>query len=121
MSSLAEGLDLLARGPSRIDRRTALKVWDERGPLSGLITAVTRRQLAADPEFAELTNRVPDTGEGRATVRYAADAGIPIQTLNAGLQQRLSSQVLLDDATDIGRVQAQQRRGFGGHAPDRRK
>jgi 6-phosphogluconate dehydrogenase len=118
MSAMAEGLDHLAYGPAKIDRRTALKVWDERGPLSSLITAITRRQLDGDPTFRKygaLTNEVPDTGEGRATLRYATESEIPTQVLNAGLQQRFYSQALLNDRTDLGRVQAQQRRGFGGH------
>jgi len=68
--------------------------------------------LFQQPELAEFSGRVSDSGEGRWTINAAIDEGTPAPVLSAALYQRFASRGEDDFAR---KVLSAMRFQFGGH------
>jgi 6-phosphogluconate dehydrogenase len=68
--------------------------------------------LREDPELAQFSGNVSDSGEGRWTVMAAVDEGVPAHTITAALYERFSSR---GNADFSDRVLSAMRKQFGGH------
>lgn len=135
MAAYAEGLNLLrhanlgshTQGPE-VDtmplREPALyaydfkvadiaEVWRRGSVISSWLLDLTATALLRDPELASFTGHVPDSGEGRWTLRAAVDLAVPAPVLSAALHQRFASRGQADFAN---RLLSAARRQFGGHA-----
>jgi 6-phosphogluconate dehydrogenase len=113
MQAFAEGLALLDEYPIYdIDLAGVTEVWRRGSVVSSWLLDLTAEALAADPELAEFTGSVPDSGEGRWTVDAAVESAVPVPVLAASLWARFSSR----GGGDFGnRALSAMRKGFGGH------
>jgi len=73
---------------------------------------LTAIALLKQPDLAQFSGRVSDSGEGRWTITAAIDEGAPTPVLSAALYQRFTSRGEDDFAT---KVLSGMRLEFGGH------
>ena len=134
MAAYAEGLNILRGGnvglqnhevdaettPLRdpqyysyeIDTTEVAEVWRRGSVVASWLLDLTAEALVEDPELAQFSGRVSDSGEGRWTSLAAIDEGIPAPVLTAALYSRFSSR----GQADFGdKVLSAMRKQFGGH------
>ena len=95
-----------------LDIAAVAEVWRRGSVVASWLLDLTAAALGRDPELAEFSGRVSDSGEGRWTVLAAVDEGVPAHVLTAALYERFSSQ---GEADFADRVLSAMRREFGGH------
>ena len=95
-----------------LDVAAVAEVWRRGSVVASWLLDLTAAALGRDPELAEFSGRVSDSGEGRWTVLAAVDEGVPAHVLTAALYERFSSQ---GEADFADRVLSAMRREFGGH------
>ena len=69
--------------------------------------------LAEDPDLAEYTGFVQDSGEGRWTILAAIEEAVPAEVLSASLYARFRSR---QEHTFAEKMLSAMRKQFGGHA-----
>ena len=113
MQAMAEGLDLLRRGPfSGMPLPEVTEAWRRGSVVSSWLLDLTAQALAADPELAEYGGVVSDSGEGRWTVDAAVEHAVPAPVLAAALFARFRSRGVENFAD---KALSAMRKGFGGH------
>jgi len=135
MAAYAEGLNILhnanigGQAESTADAETApvqdaeayrydfdladiAELWRRGSVIGSWLLDLTSRALFRDPELADFSGRVSDSGEGRWTVQAAIEEGVPAPVLSAALFARFSSRSNADYAN---RVLSAMRHEFGGH------
>ncbi len=134
MAAYAEGLNILAHAdcgkyPRPADAETAplehpehyqyefnladiAEVWRRGSVISSWLLDLTAQALHRDPDLADFSGRVSDSGEGRWTVQAAVEEGVPAHVLTAALYERFASR---GEAEFAGRVLSAMRKEFGGH------
>jgi 6-phosphogluconate dehydrogenase len=135
MAAYAEGLNILhnanigGQAESAADAETApvqdaeayrydfdladiAELWRRGSVIGSWLLDLTSRALFRDPELADFSGRVSDSGEGRWTVQAAIEEGVPAPVLSAALFARFSSRSNADYAN---RVLSAMRHEFGGH------
>jgi 6-phosphogluconate dehydrogenase len=95
-----------------LDVAAVAEVWRRGSVVASWLLDLTAAALGRDPELAEFSGRVSDSGEGRWTVLAAVDEGVPAHVLTAALYERFSSQ---GEADFADRALSAMRREFGGH------
>lgn len=120
MQAMAEGLDLLRRGPfPAMPLPEVTEAWRRGSVVSSWLLDLTAQALAADPALAEYGGVVSDSGEGRWTVDAAVEHAVPTPVLAAALFARFRSRGVENFAD---KALSAMRKGFGGHlepkAPD---
>jgi 6-phosphogluconate dehydrogenase len=95
-----------------VDLAEVAEVWRRGSVVSSWLLDLTADALAEDPDLAEFSGRVSDSGEGRWTVLAAIDEGVPAHVLSAALFERFSSR---GEADDADRLLSAMRKQFGGH------
>ncbi|MFL1462215.1 phosphogluconate dehydrogenase (NAD(+)-dependent, decarboxylating) [Roseococcus sp. DSY-14] len=120
MQAVAEGLDLLRRGPfPAMPLPEVTEAWRRGSVVSSWLLDLTAQALAADPELKEYGGVVSDSGEGRWTVDAAVEHAVPAPVLAAALFARFRSRGVENFAD---KALSAMRKGFGGHlepkAPD---
>jgi 6-phosphogluconate dehydrogenase len=96
-----------------IDTAAVAEVWRRGSVISSWLLDLTAIALNEDPELAEFSGRVSDSGEGRWTVAAAVDEGVPAHVLTAALFERFSSR----GEADYGdKLLSAMRKQFGGHS-----
>jgi len=95
-----------------IDTAAVAEVWRRGSVISSWLLDLTAIALNEDPELAEFSGRVSDSGEGRWTVAAAVDEGVPAHVLTAALFERFSSR---GEADYADRILSAMRKQFGGH------
>jgi len=95
-----------------LDIAAVAEVWRRGSVVASWLLDLTAAALGRDPELAEFSGRVSDSGEGRWTALAAVDEGVPAHVLTAALYERFSSQ---GEADFADRVLSAMRREFGGH------
>jgi 6-phosphogluconate dehydrogenase len=121
MQALAEGFDVL-RGANnetvpedhrfQINTRDVAEVWRRGSVLSSWLLDLTANALTADPELAQFTGSVEDSGEGRWTVQAAIDERVPAEVISASLYTRFRSR---QEHTFAEKILSAMRFQFGGH------
>ena len=71
-----------------------------------------RGRAAREPELADFTGRVSDSGEGRWTLKAAIDESVPAPILASAIGERFASR---GEAEFADRVLSAMRFEFGGH------
>ena len=88
------------------------ELWRRGSVVSSWLLDLTAGALARQPELANFSGRVSDSGEGRWTVLAAIEAGVPAPVLSAALYQRFASRGEDDFAN---KLLSALRFEFGGH------
>ena len=73
---------------------------------------LTAQALLQDPDLAEFSGRVSDSGEGRWTIKAAIDEAVPAPVLSTALYERFSSR---GEADYADKLLSAMRFEFGGH------
>jgi 6-phosphogluconate dehydrogenase len=113
MQAYSEGYELLAASGEVTDVPAVLKAWTRGTVVRSWLLDLLVAALDADPELAELSGYVNDSGEGRWTVEEAINHSVPAPVISAALFARFSSRQ--DDSPAMKAVAAL-RNQFGGHA-----
>jgi 6-phosphogluconate dehydrogenase len=110
MQAMAEGLDLLRRAPAPYDfaLEDVTEAWRRGSVVASWLLDLTAQALAADPELADYSGHVGDSGEGRWTVDTAVENGVLAASLFARFRSR-GEENFADKALSA------MRKGFGGH------
>ena len=96
-----------------INTAEVAEVWRRGSVIASWLLDLTAIALHADPDVAEFSGRVSDSGEGRWTVMAAVDEGVPAHVLTAALYERFSSR---GEADFADKVLSAMRKQFGGHS-----
>ena len=95
-----------------IDTSEVAEVWRRGSVIASWLLDLTAIALKRDPELANFTGRVSDSGEGRWTAIAAIDEGVPAYILTNSLFERFESRGEGDYA---GKIMSAMRMEFGGH------
>jgi 6-phosphogluconate dehydrogenase len=121
MQAMAEGFDIMRHAASDrlpaehrldIDVAEVAEVWRRGSVVTSWLLDLTAEALAKDPELAEFSGHVDDSGEGRWTVQAAIEEAVPAEVLTSALYTRFRSR---QDHTFAEKVLSAMRKGFGGH------
>jgi 6-phosphogluconate dehydrogenase len=99
-----------------IDVAEVAEVWRRGSVVASWLLDLTAAATLEDPQLAEFSGRVSDSGEGRWTVLAAVDEGVPVHVLSASLYDRFESR---GEADYANRLLSAMRKQFGGHAEKR--
>ena len=88
------------------------EVWRRGSVISSWLLDLTANALHADPQLANFSGHVSDSGEGRWTIQAAIDEAVPAPVLTAALYARFSSR---GEADFQNRLLSAMRFQFGGH------
>ena len=122
MQAMAEGFDIMRNAASErlpaehrldIDVGEVAEVWRRGSVVTSWLLDLTAVALAKDPDLAEFSGHVDDSGEGRWTVQAAIEEAVPAEVLTSALYTRFRSR---QDHTFAEKVLSAMRKGFGGHA-----
>ena len=89
------------------------EVWRRGSVVASWLLDLTAIALFEQPDLADFSGRVSDSGEGRWTIMAAIDESTPTPVLSAALYERFSSRGEADFANKLLSAMRQQ---FGGHA-----
>lgn len=95
-----------------LDLPAIAELWRRGSVISSWLLDLTATALAADPALAAFEGRVPDSGEGRWTLKAAIDTATPVPVLSAALYSRFASR---GEAELAGKLLSAMRWQFGGH------
>jgi 6-phosphogluconate dehydrogenase len=88
------------------------EVWRRGSVIASWLLDLTAAAFAHDPELAQFSGRVSDSGEGRWTLDAAIDEAVPAYVLATALFERFSSRGQADFQDQL---LSAMRFGFGGH------
>ncbi len=88
------------------------EVWRRGSVVASWLLDLTASALAKDPQLAEFSGRVSDSGEGRWTIKAAIDEAVPAPVLTTALFERFNSR---GNADFQNRLLSAMRYEFGGH------
>lgn len=134
MAAIAEGLNVLKHaniglGEHAVDAETTplrdpkyyrydldlaavTEVWRRGSVITSWLLDLTAQALLENPDLAQFSGRVSDSGEGRWTIQAAVEEGVPAHVLTASLYSRFDSR---GNAEFQNKVLSAMRYGFGGH------
>src|SRR5258707_15437726 len=121
MQAYAEGFDIFHSANSqdlpaehRYDLNVAdiAEVWRRGSVVSSWLLDLTAMALVEDPELAEYSGFVQDSGEGRWTIMAAIEEAVPAEVLSAALYTRFRSR---QEHTFAEKILSAMRQKFGGH------
>jgi 6-phosphogluconate dehydrogenase len=95
-----------------LDATEIAEVWRRGSVVASWLLDLTAIALLEDPQLAEFSGRVSDSGEGRWTVQAAVETGVPAHVLTASLYERFSSR---GEADFADKILSAMRKQFGGH------
>ncbi|GII98821.1 6-phosphogluconate dehydrogenase (decarboxylating) [Sediminihabitans luteus] len=113
MQAYAEGYELLAAKDVVTDVTGTMKAWTRGTVVRSWLLELLVRALEDDPELAEISDWVEDSGEGRWTVDEAIESAVPVPVISAALFARFASR---QGASPAMKAVAALRQQFGGHA-----
>lgn len=127
MQAYAEGFDIFRNANSkelpediRYDLNLAdiAEVWRRGSVVSSWLLDLTAIALVEDPELANYSGFVQDSGEGRWTIQAAIEEAVPAEVLTAALYTRFRSR---QEHTFAEKILSAMRQKFGGHLEPRAK
>ena len=127
MQAYAEGFDIFHNANSsdlpaehRYDLNVAdiAEVWRRGSVVSSWLLDLTAMALLEDPQLANYSGFVQDSGEGRWTIQAAIEEAVPAEVLTAALYMRFRSR---QEHTFAEKILSAMRQKFGGHLEPRAK
>jgi 6-phosphogluconate dehydrogenase len=127
MQAFAEGFDIMrhagddtlpANQRYALDLADIAELWRRGSVVSSWLLDLTAIALADDPDLAEYTGFVQDSGEGRWTILAAIEEAVPADVLSASLYTRFRSR---QEHTFAEKVLSAMRKQFGGHVEPTRR
>jgi 6-phosphogluconate dehydrogenase len=112
MAAYAEGFNVLRHAQYPLNLGDVAEVWRRGSVVSSWLLDLSARALAREPDLAEFSGSVSDSGEGRWTLQTAIAAGVPVPVLSAALFERFTSRGEGDFAA---KLLSALRFEFGGH------
>ncbi|ADV68016.1 phosphogluconate dehydrogenase (NAD(+)-dependent, decarboxylating) [Deinococcus maricopensis] len=114
MQAYAEGFELMqAKQEFGLDLAQIAELWRHGSVVRSWLLDLTAEALKQDVTFAELSDYVADSGEGRWTIIDSIEQGVPTPVITLSTQMRFRSQ---QDVSYAGQMLSAMRRAFGGHA-----
>jgi len=122
MQSLAEGFDVMANAPYKLDLLKAAKGFQKGSLVSGFMLDRVVEVLEDDPKLEKIDGVIGSaTGETVWTIEQAKEEGVPVEIIERSLEYRKRSQT---DPTIQNSVTAKlvsgMRNAFGGHSIKRK-
>ena len=121
MQAYAEGFDILRNAASEqlpadqryeFDLGEIAEVWRHGSVVGSWLLDLTATALVEDPQLAQFSGVVQDSGEGRWTIETAISEAVPVDVLASALFARFRSR---KDHTFAEKVLSAMRHKFGGH------
>jgi len=94
------------------DIKQVAEVWRRGSVVASWLLDLTAAALTADPDLAQFSGHVSDSGEGRWTAMAAIDEGVPAPVISSALFSRFESRGNADYAD---KLLSAMRKQFGGH------
>ncbi len=117
MQAYAEGFSILAhKEPFGLDLHQVAEIWQHGTVVRSWLLDLVANALAEDGDLSDVAPWVPDSGEGRWTVKEAIDLDVPAPVITQSLIARLRSR---DETSFADRLLSALRNQFGGHAVKR--
>ncbi len=114
MQSLAEGAELLDRGPYKnLDLKEIFSLWNNGSVIKSYLVELSARAMEHYPSLEGVEPYVEDSGEGRWSVDTAVEYAIPLHVISGSLFERFNSR---SKKRISSRLLAALRLEFGGHA-----
>ena len=114
MQSLAEGAELLDRGPYKgLNLKDIFKLWNNGSVIKSYLVELSARAMEHYPSLEGVEPYVEDSGEGRWSVDTAVEYAIPLHVISSSLFERFNSR---SKKRISNRLLAALRLEFGGHA-----
>ncbi|MGI8528371.1 MAG: hypothetical protein ACR2KO_02730 [Geodermatophilaceae bacterium] len=113
MQAYAEGYELLTATDVVTDVPGVLRSWTQGTVIRSWLLDLLVLALDADPELAEVSGWVEDSGEGRWTLDEAINNSVPMPVIAAALFARFGSR---QQESPAMKAVAALRQQFGGHA-----
>ena len=88
------------------------ELWRRGSVIASWLLDLTATALIKNPDLANFSGRVSDSGEGRWTIKAAIDEAVPAHVLTAALYERFSSR---GEADFANKLLSAMRYEFGGH------
>ena len=88
------------------------ELWRRGSVIGSWLLDLTASALLENPDLANFTGRVSDSGEGRWTIAAAIDEAVPTPVLSAALYERFTSR---GESEFADRLLSAMRYKFGGH------
>jgi 6-phosphogluconate dehydrogenase len=121
MQAYAEGFDILRNAAGEqlpenqrydLNLPDIAEVWRHGSVVGSWLLDLTAAALVEDPQLAQFSGFVQDSGEGRWTIEAAMDEAVPVEVLASALFTRFRSR---QDHTFAEKVLSAMRYKFGGH------
>jgi 6-phosphogluconate dehydrogenase len=121
MQAYGEGFDIMKNAMSKdlpealrynLDLGGIAELWRRGSVVSSWLLDLTALALAEDPELAQFSGFVQDSGEGRWTIQAAIEESVPADVLTAALFVRFRSR---QEHTFAEKMLSAMRKQFGGH------
>ncbi len=121
MQAFAEGFDIMRHAGDAtlpeaqrydLDLADIAELWRRGSVVSSWLLDLSAIALAEDPDLAEYTGFVQDSGEGRWTILAAIEEAVPAEVLSASLYTRFRSR---QEHTFAEKMLSAMRKQFGGH------
>ena len=121
MQAYAEGFDILRNAAGdqlpadqryEFDLGEVAEVWRRGSVVGSWLLDLTATAFVEDPQLAQFSGVVQDSGEGRWTIETAISEAVPVDVLASALFARFRSR---QDHTFAEKVLSAMRHKFGGH------
>jgi 6-phosphogluconate dehydrogenase len=121
MQAYGEGFDIMKNANStqlpeniryNLDLGEIAELWRRGSVVSSWLLDLSAIALAEDPQLAEYTGYVQDSGEGRWTIMAALEEAVPAEVLAMSLYVRFRSR---QEHTFTEKMLSAMRKQFGGH------
>ncbi|HZG15895.1 MAG TPA: decarboxylating 6-phosphogluconate dehydrogenase [Candidatus Bathyarchaeia archaeon] len=112
MQSIAEGFEVLEKGPFSFDYEKVAGVWNHGSVIRGWLMELVQQAFRKDARLEGIRGVMHSSGEGKWTVETALDHQIATPVIALSLMMRYRS---LQEDTFSGKVVAALRNEFGGH------
>jgi 6-phosphogluconate dehydrogenase len=113
MQAIAEGFEVLEKGPFTYDYEAVAKVWNNGSVIRSWLMELTENAFRKDERLEGIRGIMHSSGEGKWTVETALDYQVATPVIALSLLMRYRS---LQEDTFAGKVVAALRNEFGGHA-----
>jgi 6-phosphogluconate dehydrogenase len=121
MEAYAEGFNIMRHVASeklppeqryQLDLPDIAEVWRRGSVIGSWLLDLTARALSRDPELANYSGFVEDSGEGRWTINAAIEEAVPAHVISAALYARFRSR---EKESFSDKLLSAMRHEFGGH------